>query len=193
AKALGYWIDLDLYFVRPLDYQDDYVFGWEHETSINGAVLRLPPDCGMVRELCEIPHLNWQPPYYGLRKSAGFYLRRIVEGDIYPEDYRWGAFGPAYLTYLAKKYRVARLAQARQVFYPIRHYHAKMVCGPPELAERELSRETRTVHLWHSVLSAEARAAPPPGSYLEAVCRRHGLATHVRRVTGDPVTPAYAG
>ena len=57
AKGLGYWVDLDLYFLRPVDFHDEYVFGWEHETSINGTVLRLPSDSGMVRELCEhIPH-----------------------------------------------------------------------------------------------------------------------------------------
>ena len=175
AKGLGYWVDLDLYFVKQLDFQDEYVFGWEHETSINGAVLRLPRDCEMVRELCEIPHMNWRPPYYGLRKRACFYLRRMMEGDIRPESYRWGAVGPAYLTYLAKKHRVSERAQERSVFYPIRHRQAKLICGPPDLAERQLTPETRAIHLWHSVLSAEARVSPPPGSYLQAVCRRHGL------------------
>ena len=42
AKGLGAWVDLDLYFIRPIDFDDDYLFGWEHRTSINGAVLRLP-------------------------------------------------------------------------------------------------------------------------------------------------------
>ena len=55
AKGFGYWVDLDLCFLRPLDFRDDYVFGWEHETSINGAILRLPPGSAIVRELCEIP------------------------------------------------------------------------------------------------------------------------------------------
>jgi hypothetical protein len=185
AKGLGYWVDLDLYFTRPLEFEDDYVFGWEHESSINGAVLRLPRDCQMVRELCEIPHLNWRPPYYGLRKSLGFYLQRIVKGDMRPESYRWGAFGPAYLTYLAKKHRVAHMAQKRPVFYPIRHREAQLICGSPEAVETRLSPETRAIHLWNSVLSPEARAAPPPGSFLESVCRRHGL-------VGDPVRQATA-
>ncbi|HTR12056.1 MAG TPA: hypothetical protein VMI72_02080 [Roseiarcus sp.] len=174
AKGLGYWVDLDLYFVRPLDFQDEYVFGWEHETKINGAVLRLPQDSEMVRELCEIPHINWRPPYYGLRKSAGLYLKRMVQGDVRPENYRWGAFGPTYLTYLAKKHRVSERAQKRSVFYPIRHRQAKLACGPPELVEKQLTHETRAIHLWCSVLG-EAKVSPPPGSYLEAVCRRHGL------------------
>src|SRR5271166_2740681 len=36
AKGLGYWVDLDLDFIRPIDFHDEYVFGWEHERSIDG-------------------------------------------------------------------------------------------------------------------------------------------------------------
>jgi hypothetical protein len=175
AKGLGYWVDLDLYFVRPIDFDDDYVFGWEHKTSINGAVLRLPANSGMVRELGEIGHVNWQPPFYGPRKTAIFYWRRLTEGDIRPENYRWGTFGPMLLTYLAKKYGVARAAKERSVFYPVTHRDWKLLCAPPEVAKARITPETRTVHLWRSVLIRGAGPLPPPGSYLEAACREHGL------------------
>jgi hypothetical protein len=175
AKGLGCWVDLDLYFVRPIDFEDDYVFGWEHETSINGAVLRLPANSDMVRELGEIGHVNWQPPFYGPRKTAIFYWRRLTEGDIRPENYRWGTFGPMLLTYLAKKYGVAGRAKERSVFYPITHRNWKLLCAPPEFVKAEITAETRTVHLWRSVLIRGAGASPPPGSYLEAVCRDHDL------------------
>lgn len=175
AKGLGIWVDLDLCFLRPIDFFEDYLFGWEHETSINGAVLRLPKDSEFVGDLLQIPHINWRPPFYGLRKSAVFAWRRLTEGDLRPENYRWGTFGPMILTYLAKKHRVRGRAQKRTVFYPLRHSAAGLLCGPPELVERELTRETRTIHLWHSVLKPDARLAPPPGSFLETMCRRFGV------------------
>ena len=175
AKGLGAWVDLDLYFIRPIDFDDDYLFGWEHRTSINGAVLRLPANSDMVRDLCEIPEVNWRPPFYGPRKTAIFYWRRLTEGDLRPENYRWGTFGPMLLTYLARKYGVAKRAQKRSVFYPVTHHNWKLLCGPPELVRAELTKETRTVHLWRSVLSRKIGDAPPPGSYLEAICREHGL------------------
>jgi hypothetical protein len=78
------------------------------------------------------------------------------------------------LTYLAKKHRVANRAQKPPIFYPVLHSDAKIVCGPPEWVERRLTCETRAVHLWSSVLSREARIAPP-GSWLDVVCCRHGL------------------
>jgi hypothetical protein len=175
AKGLGTWVDLDLYFIRPIDFEDEYVFGWEHRTSINGAVLRLPANSGMVRELCDIPHVNWRPPFYGPRKTAIFYWRRLTEGDIRPENYRWGTFGPMFLTYLARKYGVAKRAKKRSVFYPVTHHHWKLLCGPPEFVKAELTKETRTVHLWRSVLTRVMGPSPPSGSYLEALCRAHDL------------------
>ncbi len=176
AKGLGAWVDLDLYFIRPIDFEDDYLFGWEHRTSINGAVLRLPANSDMVRELCKIPQINWRPPFYGPRKTAIFYWRRLTEGDLRPENYRWGTFGPMFLTYLARKYRVAKRAKQRSVFYPVTHHNWKLLCGPPELVKAELTAETRTVHLWRSVLTRKTGASPPRGSYLEALCHAHGLA-----------------
>ena len=175
AKGLGYWVDLDLYFIRPIDFDDEYVFGWEHKTSINGAVLRLPANSGMVRELCDIPQVNWRPPFYGPRKMAIFYWRRLIEGDIRPENYRWGTFGPMFLTYLARKYGVAQRAKERSVFYPVTHHHWKLLCAPPEFVKAKLTKETRTVHLWRSVLIRVMGPSPPPGSYLEALCYAHGL------------------
>lgn len=178
AKGFGYWVDLDLYFLRPLDLSDDYVFGWEHETSINGAILKLPSDSAMVRDLCAIPHLNWKPPFYGPRRTARFYWRRLTRGDIRPEHYRWGTFGPGVLTWLARKHHVADRAQKRPVFYPVRHRDALTLFGPPERVDRQITGETRAVHLWSSVLSREAGFAPA-GSWLDVVCRRHGLASSV--------------
>jgi hypothetical protein len=184
AKGLGVWADLDLYFIRPIDFEDEYVFGWEHKTSINGAVLRLPANSDMVRELCDIPHMNWRPPFYGPRKTAIFYWRRLTEGDMRPENYRWGTFGPMFLTYLAKKYGVAKRAKERSVFYPVSHHHWKLLCGSPELVKATLTKETRTVHLWRSVLSRKVGDTPPSGSYLESICRDHSL------TLTDPVSGA---
>jgi hypothetical protein len=175
AKGLGYWVDLDLYFLKPIDFDDDYVFGWENRKSINGAVLRLPRDSHMLRELCSIPDIDWRPPFYGLRKTALFYWERLRKGHIGAENYRWGTFGPAILTYLAKKYDLSGRAKEPSVFYPVRHCDVELLCGPPEKVQTLVSHQTRTVHLWRSVLRRIAITSPPPGSYLEQACRQHGL------------------
>ena len=81
-----------------------------------------------------------------------FYWERLTKGDIRPKDYRWGTFGPSTLTHLARKYAVAGRAKAPSVFYPVMHYQVDLFLRPPELVESLLTAETRTVHLWQSVL-----------------------------------------
>jgi hypothetical protein len=80
-----------------------------------------------------------------------------------------------FLTYLARKYGVAKRAKKRAVFYPVTHSNWQLLCGPPELVKAELTVETRTIHLWRSVLIRKMGTSPPPGSYLEALCRAHDL------------------
>jgi hypothetical protein len=174
AKDLGYWVDLDLYFLKPFDFEEDHVFGWEHDHSINGAVLRLPAESRMLHDLLNIPKKNWRPPFFGPKRTLLFYWMRLRKGDVSPEDLPWGSYGPAMITYLAQKYGAAKGAQERTVFYPVRYHDAKALLGPSAGVKRMLTLRTRAVHLWHSTFSEAARTSPPPGSYLEEVCRQHG-------------------
>jgi hypothetical protein len=175
AKGLGYWVDLDMYFLRPFDFDQEYVFGWEHESSINGAVLRIPPQSNMLRDLLELPKTNWRPPFFGPRRTLLYYWARLSKGDVHPEDHPWGTFGPAMITYLAKRHGVAKQAQQRTVFYPVRYQDAGMFSGPPKAVEKILSPQTRAVHLWHSKFDEAAKLFPPSGSYLEEACRKYGI------------------
>ena len=51
------WIDTDVYCHRPMDYESDYVFGYElpGEHRVNNAVLGMPADSEMLRTLAELP------------------------------------------------------------------------------------------------------------------------------------------
>jgi Alpha 1,4-glycosyltransferase conserved region len=95
-----------------------------------------------------------------------------------------------FLTYLAKKYGVAQRAKDRSVFYPVRHRHANLFYGPPEFVKAKLTKETRTVHLWRSILNREARSSPPRGSYLEAICRRHDADAPIGAGSREPAARA---
>ena len=176
AKGLGAWVDLDLYFIRPIDFEDEYVFGWEHRTSINGAVLRLPANSDMVRELCDIPH----------GELAAAFLWAEKDGDVLLEeaDRRRHSAGELPVGHIRTDVpdlsgEEIRCCEAEQrsapsfIRSPITNW--KLLCGPPEFVKAELTKETRTVHLWRSILIRKTGAAPPPGSYLEALCHAHAL------------------
>ena len=175
AQNLGYWVDMDFYFLKPLDFQKSYVFGWEYENWINNALLRIPAESKMVRDLCDIPQTNRRPPWYGPKSTLRYYWTRLTKGDVRVEDLPWGTFSSGMVTYIAKKYRVSDQAQKPEVFYPVRWKDARSLFGPAEIIEQMITPETRAVHMWYSRLVGLIDQAPPRGSYLDIVCRRYGI------------------
>lgn len=174
-KGLGYWVDMDFIFLKPFDFPEPYVFGWEYEGWINNAVLLAPADSGMVADLVAIPQPNRRPPWFGPKRSLAFYWRRLRERHVGLEDMPWGTYSAGLVTHCVKKNRLERHARPPSVFYPIRWKDAKMLYGPAEAIEAQLSEGTHAVHMWHSRLEDLVNAPPPPGSYIEIMCRRFGV------------------
>jgi hypothetical protein len=50
AQSLGVWVDCDCYCLKPIQ-DEDHIFGWEDESWINGAVLKLPADSAVLKNL----------------------------------------------------------------------------------------------------------------------------------------------
>jgi hypothetical protein len=175
AKDLGYWIDADVYLLKPLNFKEQYVFGWEHENTINGAVLLLPSDSDMARDLCELPLFNRRPPWFGPRRSLAYFWKRITKGPPKVEEFSWGVFGPQMVSYLAKKHKVVNQAQKPSVFYPISWKNARSLYEPAHVIEELIAPETHTVHLYNSRLVGLNNTPPPPGSYIDVICRQHGI------------------
>lgn len=173
----GYWVDMDFCFVRPLDFDEDYVFGWEHEGWINNAVLRSPADSAFVGDLRRIPATNVRPPWFGPKRSLKYFLQRLTKGPVRVQDLPWGTYSSGMVTYLAKRHDLTRFAQPPAVFYPVRWRDARLVFEDRELVEKLIAPETRAVHLWHSRVVDQAGKPPPKGSFIAAMCDRFGVDT----------------
>ena len=175
AKGLGYWVDMDFIFVKPLDFTEPYVFGWENDATVNNALLMAPADSAFVRDLIAIPRPNVRPPWFGPKRSLAYYWRRLRERHIGLEDMPWGTYGPGLVTHCIKANRLEGYAQPRDVFYPVRYDDAKAIYGPADRVEAMLTPQTRAIHMWHSQLQRLVDAPPPPGSYVDVMCKRLGV------------------
>jgi hypothetical protein len=175
AQGLGYWVDLDLLLMKPLESGRDYVFGKEYEGTINTAVLLAPKDSGLVRDLNELPEKVGRPPWYGPRRSALYYMRRLRHGPLRVEDHPWGTFGPGMFGYLVKKHHLMEHASDPEVFYPISWHDAASLYGPAEKVEERLTDRTRGIHLYNSQLRELAKSRPPEGSFMAKQFERFGL------------------
>ena len=173
-KDLGYWSDLDVIYLQPLQFDDDFVFGWENDgISVNGAVLRLPQG-PLLEELRTIPEENWCPPFFGPKRRLSYYWKR-ARGTVKLEDLPWGAAGPAMITYLARKYGVLDKAQPKEVFYPVPYDKAAVVLDEAGVVESMVRPNTVAIHLWNSRLRGLLDRPPPGGTYLGSLGERLGV------------------
>ena len=177
AKGFGCWVDMDFIFIKPIDLSEPYIFGWEHEGWINNAIILAPPDSQLIHDLVETPKPNKCPPWFGPRRSMMYYWRRMREGHIGIEDMPWGTYSSGMLTHCVKRNGLESFAKSPEELYPVRWKDAAMLYGPAEAVRALITDATRGIHMWHSRLGDLVRNPPPPGSYIEEVCRQFGVET----------------
>lgn len=177
AKGLGIWTDMDVVFVKPIDFNEEYLFGWQDAALINGAILSFPKDSPLACELANVRKMTGRPPWYGPKRTMKYFWSRLRDGELSVEDMPWGTFGPEMITYLAKKHEVSGRAQDPEVFYPLHWKDARKLYGPAELVESIIRPETRAIHLWNGALYGLRDKPPPKGSFIADQCLRHDIAT----------------
>lgn len=175
AKGLGYWCDLDLVLMKPLDLLQPYVLGWEYEGWINNAVMFAPADSPFVTDLFALTKPNVRPPWFGPRRSIEFYWKQFHTGHLGLEDMPWGTYSAGLVTHIVKTRKLQRFVADPEVFYPLRWSEARLAFGDAEVVERKLGFHTRAVHLWHSRVADLAAAPPPSGSWMARQCERFGV------------------
>lgn len=164
-KGLGLYVDCDCYCVRPVD-DADYIFGYESNSYINCAVLKLPPDSDVTRQLCSLKDMRgFIPPWAGTKRKAYYRLRAALGVPAKIQDMPWGYTGPRAVTWYLKQQKLDRLAASIDVFYPI-HMDQTPLLLDPDLRLADISTpRTKVLHLWnerlkHVDISAIADTSP---------------------------------
>ena len=173
----GFWCDLDCVLVKPFDFDQPYVLGWEHEGWINNAVMYAPADSPFVQDLFALSKPNVRPPWFGPRRTANFYLRKWREGYLGLEDMPWGTYSAGLVTYIVKKRKLQPFVSKPDVFYPVRWNEARIVYDAEAVVNERIRPETRAVHLWHSRLGELKKLPPPAGSWMGVQCERFEVET----------------
>lgn len=163
----GTWIDLDIYFVAPLEHRGDYLFGLQEPGVINNAVLRLPPDSPLVLALIDLFEHERPLPWLSLRERTLDRWNRIFAPAKRRERLPWGATAPRALTALAYKLDVAHWAVPAEVFYPVTYHRADWILDPALRLEDMIGPQTVAVHLWNELIRPFKQGPAPRGSFLE--------------------------
>jgi hypothetical protein len=134
--------------LKPLDLADDYLFGWESDRRINGAVLRMPADSELTKRLHAFafgrPVI---PPWWPAWKRTAHRTLAAVGRERSPEDISLGTFGPKAITHFVKETGLASLAKDTEVFYPLSYNETDMMFRPGAL-ESKITDKTYTIHVW---------------------------------------------
>ena len=178
----GTWADADVYCIAPFASPSPYLMGYEHEGSINSAVLRVPADAPLLEDLLSIfaddRRPLWEPHLPGIRRLE-VAAKRLVGMAVPPEHMQYGATGPAALTYFVERRGLAGEAQPRDVFYPVPYDDIPTLMQAGTDIVRWVTPRTLAVHLWRSRLTDRGRAGlspPAPGSALARLCEKHSIA-----------------
>lgn len=179
AEQGGIWADMDVACLRPIEYPQAEIFGWEDERYVNNAILGLPaghPLACWLEGCCAQP--NRILPYDGLRMRLRKFRRRHLQGDR-RDRVRWGELGPKGLTAAARHLGLLDRALPRAHFYPVRSSEWRVLFEPARGGLLPWSEESRAVHLWNNMAAQAARfnknARFAPGSPFEQLCERYGV------------------
>ena len=147
---------------KPLPLQD-IVFAWEDQNKIGNAVLKMPAHHELAKSL--------------YAESQALITQRA-------HSLQWGEIGPDLLTRVARQSNVASEALPPSSFYPLHYSEADAVLRPERTADIEtMVAGSVLAHLWHEMLrrnGAAADAYPPAGSFLDMMCRKHGVVSNAR-------------
>jgi hypothetical protein len=162
----GVWIDADLYLLRPLP-ATPYLFGFQDQRWINGAVLRLPQDCPMLPGLLGLFEERTVPDWLAPGAKLAAWWRLFTTGRSPLGQMPWGVAGPHALTALARRYGLLGQALPPEAFYPVAYDDAAWITNPAVRLEDVVTDRTIAVHLWNELIRPFKDAPARPGSFLE--------------------------
>ncbi len=175
------WIDTDVYCHRPLNYESDYVFGYElpGEQRVNNAVLGLPADSEMLRQMIEFTNDRYSIASFLPRKRQQIMRKAAETGKpVHITEQPWGVWGPIMVTHYVHALAMEKHVEPLDAFYPITFRERFKFMRRAELAEDLITDKTTALHLWASnkrQLGNIHNGLPPKGSYLERLVQEHGI------------------
>lgn len=122
------WTDLDMICLKPIDFNDDFIFSTEYNKDgipiVNIGFIKSPPQAEFLAEILD------------MIAETGF------------TDVRWGGFGPLLLNYVLKSYDSERFIKKPEIFCPINWFDFRNVISE---CENGISDEAYAIHLWNEM------------------------------------------
>ena len=170
SKTDQIWVDLDIILIKPLNNFSGYLFAFESQSEVNGAILSLPQKSAALQELSKYNrHTRGFPEYLSGWRLIRYYIKSFGRG-LPIEKWPWGSIGPRALTYHLGVSGEIKHALPKESFYPIPFERAGDFLLANKRIEEELSEYTIAVHLWgnslRKIINQTHEKRIPENSYL---------------------------
>lgn len=175
------WVDTDVYCLRPLDYDDDHVLGFElpGRGRVNNAVLGLPADSPMLAAMLDFTaDLTPIPPFLPQSDRAALQEAAARGAPVPVTQLPWGVWGPMMITHFVHQFGLADRVQPLQAFYPVTFPNRTQFLRKAGVVDLAVRRITTGMHVWASnkrEMGKRFDGLPPPGSWFERACQQHGI------------------
>ncbi len=184
------WIDTDVYCHRPMDYDSDYVMGYElpGEHRVNNAILGLPHDSEMLSQMLDFTSDRYSiAPFLPKGKQKEFEKKAKAGKPVHITQQPWGVWGPMMVTHYVHALGLEDKVQPLDAFYPITFRDRTKFLRRASIAEGLITDETTALHLWASnkkQLGNLHHGLAPQGSYLEKLVKEHGIEPALAPIKG---------
>jgi hypothetical protein len=178
------YVDTDVFCLKPLDFEDPYLIGYEgynNERSwrLNGAILRLPQESQILSGMLEFmedeyPRPNWIP-----RRVRAEMKARYEAGDpMHVSELPWGVWGPLGISAFARQTGEYKHAKALDVLYPVPFPERRKLLKRPMKTLAYLTENSVTIHMWapiKKVAASQHDGLCPPSSYIGQQLQKYGI------------------
>jgi hypothetical protein len=180
AKTGFLWVDLDAYCVRSFSFESPYVFATSERHSYPNGVMGLPKNSSTLIDMITfLESPNPTQPWRGTRLKR-INRKRVEEGESWGiESLPWGCSGPKAFEFFLKKSGEVERAMPTKTFYPIPPKELWKLHDPSIKTSDIEQNGVHSVHIYghqKKLLAYKMRGLPIPNSYLDRLCRRHGIA-----------------
>lgn len=175
------WIDTDVYCLRPMDYDTDYVIGFElpGEHRANTAIMGLPADSDLLNAMLDFCADEYSIAPFLPPKLKQKYQDAAARGTpVHISEQPWGTWGPTMLTHFVHALGHQDKVMPLDAFYPITFRERTEFLKPVRVAESYITENTTALHLWASnkkQLGNRHHGLPPKGSYFAKLVEEHGV------------------
>ena len=171
------WVDLDVYCLRPIDYEKEYNFGINYKKgTVNNCVLKIPRHSVALHLVRDFLATRVPIPFWWRKPRLDPLLNHILEGNLpMLNSLPWTTTGPNVLTWALRTTGEINNGQ-----HFSRYWHFDSALNHEYLnpdSELEAS-PVRFIHLFGSTklhLRDAYQGMPHQGSYMQKICDLHNI------------------